>query len=154
MHKRDIVNDLSVAQLLIPAVRTADASSTGLDREGYQNAALLIAIGNSGDTLSGSVYATVIIEHSDALGSGYAAVAAADVVIPENAPTGVAAPDGTGIVYTFDAPAEDSLDILVGYVGSKQFVRARIDVTGTHTNGFPCAVHGILGMPQFAPAGS
>lgn len=153
MHKRDIVNDTLVSQKLIPAVRTADASSTGLDRQGYQNAALVVSLGNSADTLSGSVYLTVKIEDSDD-NSAWAACEAADLVIPENAPAGVAAPVADGLIYTCDAPTEDSLDILVGYVGSKRYVRATLDFTGTHTTGIPVAVHGILSMPQFAPAGS
>lgn len=153
MHKRDIVNDTLIAQKLIPAVRTADASSTGLDRQGYASAALVVSLGNSADTLSGTVYVEVKIEDSPD-NSVWTACAAAALVIPENAPTGVAAPASLGLIYTCDAPTEDSLDILVGYVGSERYVRATLDFTGTHTTGIPCAVHGILADPQFAPAGS
>lgn len=153
MHQqRDLANDFKVSQQLIPAVRTGDASATGLDRKGYNSAGLLVSLGNSGDTLSGSVYLTVKIEDSPD-NSTWSAVETTDVVIPANAPTGLAAPDANGIVYTCDAPTEDSLDLFVAYTGEQRYIRATLDFTGTHTNGIPCSVSGVLGQPQFGPAG-
>lgn len=150
MDKRDIINDTKLSKLLTPAVRTADANSATLDRQGYGSALLSVMLGASGDTLSGSVYLTVKVQDSDD-NSAWAAADAADVVIPENPVTGLAAPDANGIIYTCDDAAEDDLILAVAYKGSKRYARIVLDFTGTHSNGIPCAVFGELRHPQFAP---
>lgn len=140
---RDLYSGLKATQLLTPAVRTADANSTGVDMQGYSSLMLLFDIGNSGDTLSGTVYVELEVEESDD-NSVWTDVADADLT---NTVTG----NNTGTAALINAPTEDTLAVVVGYQGSKRYVRGVINVTGTHTNGIPCAVVALQGHAEQGP---
>ncbi len=130
---RDLFNNLKIDDLTLAQVITADEASTAADLQGFEAALLMAIIGNSGDTLSGSVYISLEIQHGDvADGSDAAACVQADVIGVTLAAAGQFA--------LIDAPAEDSQTFKVGYVGTKRYVRVNINVTGTHTVGFPAAV--------------
>ncbi len=115
---------------------TTEGTGVGVDLQGYEAATVAAHIGVSGDTLSGSVYLTPGLEESDALASGYAAVAAADLL---------------GAFTVIDAAAEDEVVQVVGYRGSKRFIRLLITFTGTHTVGTPISGVVVLGKPRYAP---
>lgn len=132
---QDLKNNLKVVQSLAPAVRTADASGTGVDLYGYNAAVVLFEFGASGDTLSGTVKVAGLVEESDD-NSTFTAVADADLI---------------GTEPLVDDPAEDALTYKVGYKGSKRYIRGSFDFTGTHTNGIPCATTVVLGAPANAP---
>ncbi|QDV34916.1 hypothetical protein [Tautonia plasticadhaerens] len=129
--------------LLIPAVRTADANSTGLDLQDCDDAVLLFDVGNSADTLSGSVYIELEVEESDD-NTNWTDVANADLT---NYVTGT----NPGTVAVIDAPAEDSNVFAVGYKGSKRYIRGVFNVTGTHSTGTPVGVLGLRGRNRQAP---
>ena len=61
---RDLANNISVAQSLAPAVRTADANGTGIDLQGFESATIVVDTGAEGVTLSGSVKIDFILEES------------------------------------------------------------------------------------------
>lgn len=126
---KTFLNDGKV-QSLKPQTRTADAVGTAVDLGGYNSALIEWNFGTSGDTLSGSVKVQAVLEESDVVGSGYAAVAAASIV---------------GTLPLVDAPGEDATIYLTAYIGSKQFIRPTLDFTGTHTNGLPTAVTVLRG---------
>lgn len=90
---------------------------------------MLVHVGNSGDTLSSSVYIEVEIEESDD-NSTFTDVADADLDAYVNG-------TNDGCIAKIDAPTEDSLVLEVEYHGTKRYVRPVINVTGTHTNGTP-----------------
>lgn len=138
--------DTGFVSLLIPATRTSDTNSTGMDLQNCDDATLLFHIGDSGDTLSGSVYIELEVEESDD-DSTYTDCANATVT---NYVTG----NNTGTVAKIDAPTEDSLVVAVGYQGTKRYIRGVINVTGTHTNGFPCSVIGLRGRNRANPVNS
>lgn len=148
---RDLLNNLKVVNLLHPIVVNNDTEGTPvtalLNRDGYEAAAVIAQIGISGDTLSGSVYLTVKAQESDD-GSTWAAITDDTKLIRGS---GSAAPDSNGIVATIDDAAEDDVMLCVGYVGDKQYFRLTLDLTGTHTNGIPCSMIGLLGAANQLP---
>ena len=130
---RDISNDISPANSIINAVKTAAANGTGVDLQGYESALAVVDVGAEGDTLSGSVYFEISLEHSDD-NSTYTDCEQADIV------------DGTiaagGIWLMLDGTAGGNPDSTgsshqVGYVGGKRYVRLVLAKTGTHSNGTP-----------------
>lgn len=148
---KDKVNDKKVSQVLAPAVRTADANGE-IDRLGYDALSILFDFGAEGVTLSTTDKIEGVIEHSDTSGSGFAAVAAADIVVPENAPTGAQAPDTNGTVFVADGNADIPANALFGYKGSKRYVKVTLNFSGTHSTGTPTAVTAILENPLYSPA--
>ena len=130
---RDISKDISPAYSIINSVKTAAANGTGVDLQGYNSALAVVDVGAEGDTLSGSVYFEISLEHSDD-NSTYTDCAQADIV------------DGTiaagGIWLMLDGTAGGNPDSAgsshqVGYVGGKRYVRLVLAKTGTHSNGTP-----------------
>lgn len=150
MPSKDLHHNIRVEQLLKPATVTTDATpANGLDTFGFESAELVALIGQSGDTLSGSVKLDVVLEDSDD-DSTYAAVTNADYVLVD-ADGVTAEPDSSGIIATVDAAAEDETKVRIGYRGPKRYCRLKFDLTGTHSNGIPVAELGILGHPRHGP---
>jgi len=138
---RDLYHDLLPVKSIDPIVgnNTTEGTGVGADLAGFDGALMLAHLGVSGDTLSGSVFVTVGFQESDVLGSGYADIAAADLL------------GGVNNVVV-DAAAEDEVIIARSYIGAKQYVRILITFTGTHTNGTPIAAVVIKGLPAHGPA--
>ena len=61
----DLSNSINPAISLAAAVRSAAANGSGVDLKGCESATILVDVGAEGDTLSGSVYFEVSLEHSD-----------------------------------------------------------------------------------------
>lgn len=133
---KDLVTNVKAVQSLTLATRTADADGTGVDLAGYESATMLFEFGDSGDTLSGTVKVAGVAYESDD-NSTFTAVAAADLI---------------GSLPLVDAPTEDTQIYAVGYRGTKRYLRAGLDFTGTHTNGIPCGTTIVKGNPTHAPA--
>lgn len=148
---KDFVNDMKVSQALAPAARTADASAE-IDRLGYDGLSIAFDFGAEGITLSTTDKIEAVIEHSDSSGSGFEAVEAADIILPSNAPTGAQAPDENGTVFVADGNADIPAIPVFGYKGSKRYVKATLNFSGTHGAGTPTAVVAILHNPLYRPA--
>lgn len=133
---RDIHSSQKPVQSLKPATRTADASGTGVDLQGFEGANVQYDFGTSGDTLSGTVKLQATLDESDD-NSTFTAVASDDII---------------GTLPLVDDPAEDDAIHQVGYRGNKRYIRAGFDFTGTHTNGIPCATTVVKGAPRHGPA--
>jgi len=142
MANKDLANNLLMTQVLDPATLTATANTTGLDLKGSSGAMINVLIGESGDTLSGSVYWDLILQHSDNNSSWSAVTSNTDVSFADV--------DGSGIFATIDAAAEDDASYAIGYNGAKRYVRVAVTKTGTHTNGTPIGAVGIT-MPIHRP---
>lgn len=137
--QHDLHNNIAVVEALETIVVNDDTEGTGstIDTFGYDALEMAVAVGQSGDTLSGSLKLELKLQHGDlANGSDMAAVAQGDVL--GNWATG-------GIFATVDADGEDGAVYTVGYVGVKRYVRVFVDTTGTHTNGTPIGAVAILG---------
>ena len=130
---KDLSNNINPAVSIINAVKTAAGNGTGVYLQGYESATVLVDVGAEGDTLSGSVYFEVSLEHSDD-NSTYSDCAQADII------------DGTiaagGIFLKLDGTTGGDPDTAggifrIGYVGGKRYVRVVLAKTGTHSNGTP-----------------
>lgn len=140
---REIYSDLKVTKVLDPDTITTDTNCTGVDTLGFDSLLFLVNVGESGDTLSGSVKIELEVEESDD-DSTYTDVADADL-------TNYVAGTNDGCFAVIDAAAEDDTRHIVGYKGSKRYARVVINVTGTHTNGTPMAASAIQGHASRTP---
>ena len=142
MHHSFKDNFKTVAAV-IPQTLTSDSAADAVDTLGYDLVVIQFHVGNSADTLSGSV--KIELEVQDGATSSTAACANADL---DTTVTGT----NTGTVAVIDAPAEDSLTVTAEYRGGKRYIKPVFNLTGTHTNGTPCACTVLLGNPRVAPA--
>ncbi len=131
-------------QAVDPATLTATTLSAAIDLQNVGDAAVAVLVGESGDTLSGSVYWELELQESDD-DSTYTAVADADIT---NAISGATA---TGTFALIDAAAEDDAVYFTGYKGNKRYLKVNIRATGTHTNGTPMGVLGLKGKQAVNP---
>ena len=140
---KDLKSNLTVSSLLIPAVRNADVNSATFDLKAALSAEVVVYLGDSADTLSGTNKIEIELEHSDD-NSAWADCADADI-------DSAVAATNTGTFALVDAPGEDQAAFKCGYKGSKRYIRAVLNFSGTHTTGIPCAVVGLL-KPDTLPA--
>jgi hypothetical protein len=134
---KDLYNNLNALQALNPQTATTTRTSSTIDLQGYNGALALFAIGTSGDTLSGSVYWTLKLQHSDD-DSSYSDVTGADTL-------------GGVTTVVVDAPGEAQATYKIGYVGAKRYLKGVATPTGTHTNGTPMAILAIRGHASINP---
>ena len=124
MAMKDLANNLAVTQLVDPATTTATVNSASIDTQFDNGAMIIVNVGESGDTLSGSVYWTLILQDSTD-DSTFSAVTSATSV------TYGSVNSSTGVFATIDAAAEDDSVHVIGYVGPSRYVRVAITKTGT-----------------------
>jgi hypothetical protein len=135
--KTNFYSDYKVTSLIVNAVKNSDTNCTSVDTKGYSENAFIVDMGNSADTLSASNYIELELEESDD-NSTFTDVANADLV---NYVTGT----NTGTFAKIDAPAEDSINFMTAYRGSKRYVRPVINFTGSHSTGTP---HSVLAVQK------
>ena len=134
---RDIYHNVKVSQVLSPVVSTTTKTSSAIDLKGFNSAAVAFAVGATGDTLSGSIYWTLKIQHSDDnvtytdVGVEDLHNAAATAVVNSNSLDEVA--------YSF------------GYKGAKRYLKGVAIPTGSHSTGTPLAVIALLGDAGYNP---
>lgn len=128
---------LSVAQTIsaILGNNTTEGTGVGVDLRGYDAALAVFQCGISGDTLSGTVKLQAALEES-ADNTTFTAVAAADL---------------EGSFALIDDPAEDDVIQVVGYMGSKRYLRVLVTFTGTHTVGTPISAAIVRGRATYEP---
>jgi len=144
---QDLSNNIGLGNSIINAVKTAAENGSGIDLQGFEEATAVVSVGAEGDTLSGSVYFEVSLEHSDD-DSTYTDVVQADIV------NGTI--DAGGIWLKLDGTTGGDPDTAggqwqVGYVGGKRYVRLVLAKTGTHTNGTPISGLIVKSRPRSAP---
>lgn len=127
----DLENVTTVQQIIDPVVLsgTSDVTSAAIDLAGFRDVNIAVLVGESGDSLSGSLKVELEVQESDD-DSTYTACANADIT---NAVTGT----NTGTFAVIDAAAEDDAVYQTKYLGDKQYVKVVANLTGTHTNGIP-----------------
>lgn len=129
----DLYHNL-LTKITVPnALRTATVTGAGVDLNedgnGYQSALVVVFAG----TITDGTH-TVEVQESDVIGSGYTAVADAQLL---------------GVEPVIGA-ADDDKVFEIGYLGTKQFVRVVVTAAGTTIGGVYGAVV-ILGHPRRAP---
>jgi hypothetical protein len=110
---------------------------------GFRDVTVAVLVGESGDTLSGSVYIELEMQESDD-DSTYTAVPNAEIT---NSVTGT----NVGTFALIDAAAEDDAVFQSKYLGNKQYVKVNVNVTGTHTNGTPIGVIAVQSGENYLP---
>lgn len=129
--QRDLNNDIKVVTTIEPAASiTATTTGAAVDTAGYRSAVAVIHCGVHTDGTF-----TPTLEESDASGSGYTTVAAADL-------------SGS---FTAITSANDQSIQKVGYLGSKRYLRVVMTETVATTGAFFTASI-VLGNPISAPA--
>lgn len=123
--------NFDIAVSLAHSARTASANGTAVDLQGYQGAVVAF---NAQAWTDGSH--AMSIEHSDASGSGFAAV---DSSLLDGTPPTVTAA-GAQLAIT-----------RVGYLGNKRYVRAVQTVTGSPSTGAIIGAQVIRTQPRKAP---
>ena len=132
---KDSSNNISIANSLINAVKTAAANGTGVDLQGYESALAVVSVGAEGDTLAANLNFQISLQDSDD-DSTYADCAQAAIVDGTIAADGNwLILDGTGTAGSGGNPHTSGGTWQVGYVGGKRYVRLVIDKTGTHSTG-------------------
>lgn len=134
---RDLYHNVLVTQHLNPVTSTTTKTSTAIDLRGYNSAEVIFAVGLSGDTLSGSVFWTLKLQHSDD-DSIYTDVALADL-------------NNTTATVVIDSSTEDETAYAFGYIGNKRYLKGVATPTGTHTNGTPIGIVALRGTPAYRP---
>tara|TARA_B110000444_G_C18794751_1_gene574271 strand:+ start:206 stop:658 length:453 start_codon:yes stop_codon:yes gene_type:complete len=139
----DIKNNLKIVKGLSPATITANTSSAECDLKGFSGAMCVVTTGVSGDTLSGTVFWNITLEHGDTSGALSTVTSSKDV-------TGgtLAANNSWALI---NAAGDASNVFGIGYVGGKQFLKITITKTGTHSNGTIFGANFIKGHPISAP---
>ncbi len=126
MANRQLSSRISVAQTLVPAVRTASATGAGVDLAGYHAAAVYIVAG----TVTDGTHTPVVQESDD------------NVTF-----TNVAAEDLQGSLANIASNTVQE----IGYIGNKRYIRVNVTVSGATTGG----VYGafvVRGRPYSMPA--
>lgn len=134
---RDIYRNILVTQHLNPVNSTATKTSTTIDLQGYDSVNVLFALGLAGDTLTGSLYWTLKLTHSDD-DSSYSDVALADL-------------NNTAATVVVDSMSKDETVYGFGYKGAKRYLRAVATPTGSHSTGTPIGVVALRGTAAYAP---
>lgn len=126
---RDLHNSISSIVGIVPAGnRTTTTTGTGVDLAGYRSAAIVLVPAAITDGTH-----TPTLEESDASGSDYTAVAAANM-------------SGTLAALAASTIQE------VSYLGSKRYIRVVITVTGSPSTGGIYAAVIVRGDPVTGPA--
>ena len=132
---QDLMNNIDVKRVISPVSVADNTAQVGqvVDRRGFHSLTYLIATGSIAD--ADATFA-VLLEESDASGSGFAAVADADLL-------GTEALAG----FQFD---DDNECRKLGYIGSKRYTRLTITPSANASAALLCAV-AVLGSPAIAP---
>ena len=134
---RDLANRVVQTAVLAPVVQNATVTSAAIDLEGFNSAMISVATGVEGVTLSGSVFWTFILQHSDD-DSTYTVVSSSKDVTDGSI-------DSNGIFLTLDANAETPQVSGIGYIGGKRYLKVVSTKNGTMSTGTPISVNCVLG---------
>ena len=146
---RDLHNNVKVTQTIDPVNATASTVGVAVDRQGFESVEHIVCFGESGDTLNGTNYWHIVLQHSDDNSIWDEVTSAADVNVGADGLS--SAPNASGIFATIDAAAEDDRHYRIGYVGGKRYSRIFVVENGTLTTGTPIAAVAVLGHAEQAP---
>jgi hypothetical protein len=135
MH--DLYHNVATVQLLNPANATTAKTSSSVDLQGFGSASIVFLVGQSGDTLSGSLYWTLKLQDSPD-NSAFTDVAASGVL------------NGSA-TYVLNASGADQKAYGFGYIGNQRYVRAVATPTGSISSGMPVGVLALKGNASLKP---
>lgn len=131
----EMFNNITLKRVISP-VSVADTTAqvgTVVDRQGYGQVVYAIATGSIADV---DATFTILLEESDASGSGFAAVADADLL-------------GTEVLAAFQFDDDNECRKL-GYKGNKRYTRLTITPVANASAALLSAV-AIMGSPTIVP---
>lgn len=141
---RDLEPHLKPVVAIAAAALAADNTPAALDLIGYHAALLLISVGVGGITFDATNKVEFKLTHSDD-DSTYVAVADADVVMGQNADSSV----GTGGIVKSLIAAHATADVtVIGYRGSKRYLKVLADFSGTHGTATPMSATLLKGHAE------
>ena len=148
MSNREIFNTTKVENCVLAQTLTTTTNGSSVDMSDANAVTFIVNMGDSADTLSGSVLWTITLEESSD-DSIFTTVTDAESLLI--AIDGTKQALATSIVV--DAPAEDSKVFEIAYKvpSSSQYLRPVITATGTHTNGTPMSVIAVKGVLKVSP---
>lgn len=153
MLTKNFVNtDIKFTQTLVNilSLSTTDINCTGVDGKGYESVVHAVSVGDSGDTLSGSLMVELELEESDD-NVTFTDCANASLENPATGAAGHVTGTNLGTFAVIDAPTEDSAMFFVRYVGTRRYSRVVVNKTGTHTNGIEVHAFAMLARPTTLP---
>lgn len=132
---RDLASNITIRAVIPPAVVSDNtaAVSTVIDRRGYDSLTYVIATGTLADA---DATFTALLEESDASGSGFTAVADADMI-------------GTEALASFTY-ADDGAVRKLGYIGHKRYTRLTI-TPAANSGSAPFSAVAVLGHASARP---
>lgn len=132
---RDFANNIAIRPVIAPVVVSDNTAAVGnvIDRLGFESVTYGIITGVLADA---DATFTTLLEESDASGSGFTAVADADMIGTEAAAS-----------FTF---ANDGVTRKLGYIGNKRFTRLTITPAANSASA-PVAAVAILGHAHERP---
>jgi hypothetical protein len=134
---RDLYHNVLVTQHLNPITSSTTKTSTTVDLQGFSSADVVFAIGASGDTLSGALFWTLKLQHSDD-DSTYVDTALTDL-------------NNTALTVVVNSSSLDKTAYGFGYQGNKRYLKGVATPTGTHTNGTPIGILALRGAAAYRP---
>lgn len=140
MAKKDLYHNIGVVHLLdAKDITTNDTKSSILDLAGFEGALILVNFGAI-TTPDSNSYITPILQESDTTADAdFEAVDSGDIL---------------GVFSKIDANTKDQTTQVVGYVGTKRYVRVLLDITDGDAgiSHALVSVDGIVGFPIHKPA--
>ncbi len=132
---RDLASNIAIRAVIAPAVVADNTAAVGgvIDRRGFDSLTYVIATGTLAD--ADATFAA-LLEESDASGSGFTAVADADMI-------------GTEALASFTY-ADDGAVRKLGYIGHKRYTRLTITPTG-NSGSAPLSAVAVLGHASARP---
>ena len=134
---RDLYDNVLVTQVSNPSTGNTARTSLAVDLQGFNSANLFVSLGQSSDTLSGSVYWTLKLTHSND-DVTYVDATTADIV-------------SGNATYVVNATTLDKTTYGFGYIGVRRYLKVVATPTGTHTNGTPMAMIALRGHASYSP---
>ncbi len=134
---RDLYHNVKVTQVLNPVVSTTTKTSSAVDLKGYNGAMVTVAVGQSGDTLTGSLYWTLKLQHSDD-DSTYTDTTVADL-------------NNSAATIVVNSSLLDKTAYSFGYEGTKRYLKAVATPTGSISSGVPLGMFALLGHANYKP---
>lgn len=131
---------------LPPQVASTTQTGAGVDRVGCNAVKFALDIGAGGITFSGTNKIEFSIEHSDD-NTTFAACAASDVILGVNCDAAIS----NGIFRSLIAAKAAEDVTIIGYRGSKRYIRIKATFSGTHGTGTAMSAVAILSELDLAP---
>lgn len=139
---RDLYHNVLATQVLNPVTATTTKTSSTIDMQGYNSISVVFAIGQSGDTLSTSLYWTLSLQDSPD-GSTWTAVTNTAYIS--------AGIDGGTANIVLNATGTDKQAYSIGYVGPQRYIQAVATPTGSISSGVPIGIVALRGTSGYRP---